>query len=304
MPLYEFEPSAEGVLDALLPRYLKSRIWNALLQSAASESASRRRAMKSASDNADELDQDLDAGGQRGAPGRDHAGNQGDRRWRRGAVRDLRVTRPSAAGSESTMTATTEESETDTAEQGGIGRVVRVIGPVVDVEFAPDEMPEHLQRARGRPHPRRGDADADPRGRAAHRRQPGPRDRDAADRRSGARRAGHRHRRVDLGAGRRRHQGPRVQRPRQAARRRGEQPRHHRSAGRSTARRRPTTSSSPRPRCSRPASRSSTCSRRTCCGGKIGLFGGAGVGKTVLIQEMIYRVAENFGGVSVLRRRR
>ena len=39
-------------------------------------------------------------------------------------------------------------------------------------------------------------------------------------------------------------------------------------------------------------------------GGKIGLFGGAGVGKTVLIQEMIRRVAKNFGGVSVLRRRR
>jgi F-type H+-transporting ATPase subunit gamma len=53
--LYEFEPSAEGVLDALLPRYVESRIWNALLQSAASESAARRRAMKSASDNADEL---------------------------------------------------------------------------------------------------------------------------------------------------------------------------------------------------------------------------------------------------------
>ena len=55
MPLYEFEPSAEGVLDALLPRYIESRVWNALLQSAASESAARRRAMKSASDNADEL---------------------------------------------------------------------------------------------------------------------------------------------------------------------------------------------------------------------------------------------------------
>jgi F-type H+-transporting ATPase subunit beta len=39
------------------------------------------------------------------------------------------------------MTATTEESETDTTEPGGIGRVVRVIGPVVDVEFVPDEMP-------------------------------------------------------------------------------------------------------------------------------------------------------------------
>ena len=55
MPLYEFEPSPEGVLDALLPRYLESRVWNALLQSAAAESAARRRAMKSASDNADEL---------------------------------------------------------------------------------------------------------------------------------------------------------------------------------------------------------------------------------------------------------
>ena len=43
------------MLDALLPRYLESRVWNALLQSAASESAARRRAMKSASDNADEL---------------------------------------------------------------------------------------------------------------------------------------------------------------------------------------------------------------------------------------------------------
>jgi F-type H+-transporting ATPase subunit gamma len=53
--LYEFEPSAEGVLDALLPRYLEARIYNALLQSAASESAARRRAMKSATDNADEL---------------------------------------------------------------------------------------------------------------------------------------------------------------------------------------------------------------------------------------------------------
>ena len=59
MPLYEFEPSAEGVLDALLPRYLESRVWNALLQSAAAESAARRRAMKSASDNADELIKEL-----------------------------------------------------------------------------------------------------------------------------------------------------------------------------------------------------------------------------------------------------
>ena len=75
--------------------------------------------------------------------------------------------------------------------------------------------------------------------------------------------------------------------------------RHQRALADPPRRRRRSTSSSARPRCSRPASRSSTCSRRTSHGGKIGLFGGAGVGKTVLIQEMIYRVAENFGGVSV-----
>ena len=54
-PLYEFEPTAEDVLDALLPRYVESRVYNALLQSAASEHAARRRAMKSATDNAEDL---------------------------------------------------------------------------------------------------------------------------------------------------------------------------------------------------------------------------------------------------------
>ncbi|URN13232.1 F0F1 ATP synthase subunit gamma [Streptomyces radiopugnans] len=55
LPLFDFEPSAEEVLDALLPRYVESRIYNALLQSAASEHAARRRAMKSATDNAEDL---------------------------------------------------------------------------------------------------------------------------------------------------------------------------------------------------------------------------------------------------------
>ncbi|RZS87101.1 ATP synthase F1 subcomplex gamma subunit [Motilibacter rhizosphaerae] len=55
LPLYEFEPSAEQVLDALLPKYVVSRVWNALLQASASEHAARRRAMKAATDNADEL---------------------------------------------------------------------------------------------------------------------------------------------------------------------------------------------------------------------------------------------------------
>jgi len=55
LPLYEFEPSAAEVLDALLPRYVQSRIYFCLLQAAASELAARQRAMKSATDNADDL---------------------------------------------------------------------------------------------------------------------------------------------------------------------------------------------------------------------------------------------------------
>ncbi|RFA20274.1 F0F1 ATP synthase subunit gamma [Subtercola boreus] len=58
LPLYEFEPEVGDVLDALLPVYIESRIFNAMLQSAASEHAARQRAMKSASDNADKLIRD------------------------------------------------------------------------------------------------------------------------------------------------------------------------------------------------------------------------------------------------------
>jgi F-type H+-transporting ATPase subunit gamma len=55
LPLYEFEPETERVLDALLPRYIESRIFAAMLQAAASELAARQRAMKSAGDNATDL---------------------------------------------------------------------------------------------------------------------------------------------------------------------------------------------------------------------------------------------------------
>lgn len=53
--LFEFEPSPEGVLSALLPRYLESRMFSALLDASASEHANRQRAMKAATDNAEEL---------------------------------------------------------------------------------------------------------------------------------------------------------------------------------------------------------------------------------------------------------
>jgi F-type H+-transporting ATPase subunit gamma len=59
LPVYDFEPSPEAVLDALLPWYVESRIFYCLLDSAASEIASRRRAMKSATDNANDLIEQL-----------------------------------------------------------------------------------------------------------------------------------------------------------------------------------------------------------------------------------------------------
>jgi len=55
LPLYEFEPSAHEVLDALLPKYVHSRIYYCMLQAAASELAARQKAMKSATDNADDM---------------------------------------------------------------------------------------------------------------------------------------------------------------------------------------------------------------------------------------------------------
>jgi F-type H+-transporting ATPase subunit gamma len=55
LPAYEFEPEPDELLDALLPKYLNTRVYAALLDAAAAESASRRRAMKSATDNAEDL---------------------------------------------------------------------------------------------------------------------------------------------------------------------------------------------------------------------------------------------------------
>jgi len=59
MPLYVFEPSAETVLDALLPLYVRNRIHFYLMQAAASELASKQKAMKSATDNAQQLIENL-----------------------------------------------------------------------------------------------------------------------------------------------------------------------------------------------------------------------------------------------------
>jgi F-type H+-transporting ATPase subunit gamma len=59
IPQYLYEPSPEALLDALLPRYVQARVFTAMLESAASEHAARRRAMKAATDNAQELIENL-----------------------------------------------------------------------------------------------------------------------------------------------------------------------------------------------------------------------------------------------------
>jgi F-type H+-transporting ATPase subunit gamma len=58
-PLYEFEPDPDALFDALLPKYVGARLFSALLEAAASESANRQRAMKAATDNANELIRNL-----------------------------------------------------------------------------------------------------------------------------------------------------------------------------------------------------------------------------------------------------
>ena len=185
------------------------------------------------------------------------------------------------------------------AEALSTGRITKVAGPVVDVEFPPDALARDLQFALEIDFEhRRREQDGRGRGGPAPRPQPGARHRHGTDRRPGARHRGAQHRSPDLRAGRRPDARSHLQRVGRVAR----CPRHRSSAangGRSTANHRRSRTCSPRSRCSRPASRSSTCSSPYLQGGKIGLFGGAGVGKTVLIQEMINRVATQHGGVSV-----
>ena len=58
-PAYSFEPSPEEILDRLLPKYVEALIFNMLLEASASEHSARRRAMKAATDNAEELIKNL-----------------------------------------------------------------------------------------------------------------------------------------------------------------------------------------------------------------------------------------------------
>ena len=203
--------ATDSVLDALLPHYIASRIFNAMLESAASELGGPAARDEVRHRQRERAHRPADPGGEQGPAGRDHPGNQRNRRRRR--TRSLM--RPQEV-SKQTMTATVENAETSGTARHRPRRPGHRPGRRRGVPGRRDAG--DLQRA-ARRHRRSAsdDQDADPRGRAAHRRQHGPRHRPAADRRPGPRRRGHRHRRADHGAGRRRDQGPRVQRARRGA---------------------------------------------------------------------------------------
>ena len=230
---YLFEPEPAEILDNLLPQYVVTKVYAALLESAASENAARRRAMKAATDNAEDLIKLL------------------SRQANRARQDEITTEILEIVGGAKRSRRRREASETDgerrSDEHPAAGRVVRVIGPVVDVEFPPG-------RAAGDQHGaapvawsrRRHDQHHHVRGRPAHRRQHHPRDRAEADRRRRPRHQGGEHRRADQRAGRRGRARSRLQRARRAAghrRARSTRP----TAGRSTASRRRSTSSSRSP---------------------------------------------------------
>ena len=174
-----------------------------------------------------------------------------------------------------------------------IGHVTQVIGAVVDVKFE-GELPRDSERA--------GDDEQrlapGARSRAASRRKLGALHRDGHFRRPGARPGSDRHRRPDLGSGRRRHARAHHERDRRAGRRSRPDPDGRRAAP----------IHAPTPSYVEQSTEAQILVTGIkvvdllapyAKGGKIGLFGGAGVGKTVLIQELINNVAKTHGGNSV-----
>ena len=84
---YLYEPEAKDVLDGSLTRYIESLVYRSVVENLACEQSARMVAMKSASDNAGALIDELKLRYNKAAPGGDHTGNLRDRRRRRGGVR-------------------------------------------------------------------------------------------------------------------------------------------------------------------------------------------------------------------------
>ena len=180
--------------------------------------------------------------------------------------------------------------------------VVQVIGPVIDVRF-PDELPAIYNALKVPSTAATATAQLVVRGAAAPRRRQGARRRHGHHRRPRARRGGHRHGRPDHGARGRETLG-RIFNVLGEHHRRRRAARPTSSAGPSTGRRRASRSSNPTDEIFETGIKVVDLLAPYVKGGKIGLFGGAGVGKTVLIQELIHNIATEHGGFSVFCGRR
>ena len=140
LPLYEFEPDPDTVLDALLPIYVRSRVWFYLMQSAASQLASQQRAMKSATDNANQLIERLTREANQ-ARQSEITQEISEIVGGAGALADASAQDSRTRDESGSMTVTLDSSTTAEDDQRAVGRVARVIGPVVDVEFPPMRCP-------------------------------------------------------------------------------------------------------------------------------------------------------------------
>ena len=257
-------------------------------------------AMRNASDNAADLIDDLTLADEPPAPGGDHAGDHGGRRRRRGP--SIAKENESEAGTQTRREARQRQRRATSA------RIEEIQGVVIEA-VVPGRAARDLQRDRGRlerdADEEHADAAAGARGAAAPRRRPRPRGRHGRHRRPRARHA----RCVDTG-------GPitvpvgketlgRIFNLLGEPDRRGRRGRGPRSAGRSTARAPTVEDLTPTREMLETGIKVVDLLAPYAKGGKVGLFGGAGVGKTVLIQELIHNIARGARGpVGVLRRGR
>ena len=157
---FEYEPDPTTILDSLLPKYIEARIYAALLNAAASEHAFRQRAMKSATDNADELIKNLSRIMNRARQDSITteimeivSGAEALGRWRQGTrhrlrspprriTRHSRGTRARFDNERAHVMTMTNDSPTATETEFTDGRVVGIAGPVVDVEFPRGTLPK------------------------------------------------------------------------------------------------------------------------------------------------------------------
>ena len=287
-----YEPAPEEIFKDLLPRHVQIQVYRALLESNAAFFAAQMTAMDAATRNSAEMLDNLTL--------------------YMNKVRQAAITREIievVSGAAATRRTRDEDeagrwpgtdvmAQTATAQK--VGKVVQVIGPVIDIEF-PEGLPEIYNAVRivseGGVGVEKIDVVAEVEQHLGENRVRAVAMKPTDGMTRGMER--HRHRRAHFGARRSRdawHECSTSWANRSTFRT-GRSSR--RSVGRFIGMHPRSRISRPSSGCSRPESRSSICSSPICRAARSALFGGAGVGKTVIIMELINNIATKHGGVSV-----